>query len=277
MLRPSKTFNLIMFHSPPKKPNPFRFCDVCEADQNPKTMTCDLCTNKGGAYKMTDKATWVHNICSNWIPEVYQVASPVNISKSVLTLSSVDKKRFRLSCDMCKAKSKGACVQCTFGRCISACHPWCMIHDPRGWTKRVAKEPESGEMVWEMYCKTHAHCVAEPVKPRPKPKANSSSSNQPEEEVLPVVEYRPKPRARGPRILTMSHQNQKTGRGPKATNTTAFAVRTFSEWPGQAEGEGMDLDHFWKVVGMAYPEDHNKVFINFTRTLLILHISVHSP
>jgi hypothetical protein len=31
---------------------------------------------------------------------------------------------------------------------------------------------------------------------------------------------------------------------------------TMSEWPGQAEGEAMDLEHFWNIVSMQYPEDH---------------------
>jgi hypothetical protein len=38
----------------------------------------------------------------------------------------------------------------------------------------------------------------------------------------------------------------------------AFAVHTFSEWPGQTEGEPMDLPHIWNVISMQYPEDHPK-------------------
>jgi len=44
--------------------------------------------------------------------------------------------------------------------------------------------------------------------------------------------------------------------GTKAAPKT-FPIRSMSEWPGQAEGEAMDLDHFWNVVGSAYPEDHS--------------------
>jgi hypothetical protein len=35
-----------------------------------------------------------------------------------------------------------------------------------------------------------------------------------------------------------------------------FKVCNMSEWPGQSVGEAMDLQHFWQVVLMHYPEDH---------------------
>lgn len=35
-----------------------------------------------------------------------------------------------------------------------------------------------------------------------------------------------------------------------------FKVCTMFEWPGQSEGEAMDLAHFWQVAAMHYPEDH---------------------
>lgn len=42
-----------------------------------------------------------------------------------------------------------------------------------------------------------------------------------------------------------------------------FIVHNFSEWPGQAEGEPMDLPHIWNVVSMMYPEDHSKEVKDF--------------
>ena len=33
------------------------------------------------------------------------------------------------------------------------------------------------------------------------------------------------------------------------------AILNLSDWPGQAEGEPLDLQHFWNVVSMMYPED----------------------
>jgi hypothetical protein len=39
-----------------------------------------------------------------------------------------------------------------------------------------------------------------------------------------------------------------------------------SEWPGQSEGEGMDLDHFWNVVSMYHPEDHPVEWLHFMKS-----------
>jgi hypothetical protein len=42
-----------------------------------------------------------------------------------------------------------------------------------------------------------------------------------------------------------------------AVGSKLFKVCTMSEWPGQSEGEAMDLQHFWQVALMQYPEDHS--------------------
>ena len=34
-----------------------------------------------------------------------------------------------------------------------------------------------------------------------------------------------------------------------------FPLPTMTEWPGQTEGNPMDLEHFWKVISQYYPED----------------------
>jgi hypothetical protein len=55
-----------------------------------------------------------------------------------------------------------------------------------------------------------------------------------------------------------------TAGGPstRGSSSAAGAGRTFpilsmNEWPGLSEGEPMDLDHFWNVVGSFHPEDHS--------------------
>lgn len=40
-----------------------------------------------------------------------------------------------------------------------------------------------------------------------------------------------------------------------------FMVWILSEWPGQSEGEPIDLPHFWNVVSMMYPEQHSQEVI----------------
>jgi hypothetical protein len=41
-----------------------------------------------------------------------------------------------------------------------------------------------------------------------------------------------------------------------------FPVLTMLEWPGQAEGESMDLEHFWNVIAMQFPEDHTAEWLD---------------
>ena len=125
----------------------FRFCNVCaeKTDSDPATTVCELCSNTGGAYYPTDKSgKWVHALCSYWIPELYM--SKIK-GVSVTMLTNLDKKRFKLKCSLCTLK--GACIQCCYGRCATAAHPYCVFHRPQGFTKRVVKN-EDGEMLWEV-------------------------------------------------------------------------------------------------------------------------------
>ena len=147
-------------------------CDVCQAGDDNATPLCELCSNVGGALKKSDQGKWVHTLCCNWIPEVY--VRDLGQGEFKVTLNQLDKKRYRLKCQLCT--SKGACIQCAYGRCASAAHPWCVHHCNKGWTKRVVKLPD-GEPIWEMFCKQHASCVSEPVKPRPKPKPQPVARN----------------------------------------------------------------------------------------------------
>ena len=126
---------------------------------------CELCQNVGGAYKALDKpGKWIHSLCASWIPEIYFLDTK---KTSLMTTSRLDKKRFRLKCALCSGK--GACIECKHGKCRTAAHPWCVLHNPCGFTKRVIKD-EDNTMVWDIFCKTHASSVSEPLKPKPKSK-----------------------------------------------------------------------------------------------------------
>ena len=126
---------------------------------------CELCQNVGGAYKALDKpGKWIHSLCASWIPEIYFLDSK---KTSLMTTSRLDKKRFRLKCALCPGK--GACIECKHGKCRTAAHPWCVLHNPCGFTKRVIKD-EDNTMVWDIFCKAHASSVSEPLKPKPKSK-----------------------------------------------------------------------------------------------------------
>lgn len=118
---------------------------------------CELCKFTGGAYKQADsKGLWVHQLCANWQPEVYVVEKG---GQTLINISGLDKARMRLKCSHCHV-SGGASVQCSYGRCTVAVHPWCCLHDPKGFTKRIVKTPD-GDTLWEIFCKAHASAISD--------------------------------------------------------------------------------------------------------------------
>lgn len=146
----------------------FRYCYACAAGVDPSTTPCEVCPFTGGAYKPTFKTgKWAHSLCCQWIPEIY-VTQESKKSTPSLNLMNLDKKRYRLKCALCHS-TKGAAVQCSFGRCTTSVHPWCALKNPQGFTRRVVVNPE-GETLWEIFCKAHASAVSEPLKPKPKAK-----------------------------------------------------------------------------------------------------------
>ena len=408
--------------------NLLRFCDVCAAGEDVHKTVCELCQNCGGAYKALDKpGKWIHSLCASWIPEIYFLDTK---KTALMTINRLDKKRFRLKCALCSGK--GACIECKHGKCRTAAHPWCVLHNPCGFTKRVIKD-EDNTMVWDIFCKTHASSVSEPIKPKPKskivqqlaaapipgseiivdekvkekeriakkallasnslpklsmahsvrkasssvPKKNQSESvtdltiqqNQESsssisiavkeikadlpstQEVTKVLSNSPSltgKKIRGPYKKKGSSQvkggddddddsekkcksvekekikekdkdteKEKEKEKEKANekdlakgkqisvnkvqfvvqpkqqkeiiksdvdaneiieidsdptqlsqNLKSFSIQTLNEWPGQSEGEAMDLEHFWNVAAMQYPEDHTIEVINPTLSLI---------
>jgi len=108
---------------------------------------------------------WAHSLCCQWIPEIYVV---LDKNAQNLNLVNLDKKRFKLRCGLC-SNNKGACVQCSYGRCTTSVHPWCALKTPQGCTRRIVSNAD-GEVMWEIFCKAHATAVSEPIKPKPKAK-----------------------------------------------------------------------------------------------------------
>ena len=127
---------------------------------------CEICSNTGGAYKSLDKpGKWIHSLCAAWIPEIYFIDSK---EPAKLTINRIDKKRFKLKCGLCS--TKGACVECKHGKCRTAAHPWCVLNNKKGgFTHRVVKD-EDDELIWQIFCATHASSVRDALKPKPKSK-----------------------------------------------------------------------------------------------------------
>ena len=115
-----------------------------------------------------NKDEWVHVLCATWMPEVF---IPV---AGFYDLSQISQRRYRMKCSLCKIY-KGAVVQCSYGRCCTAAHPWCAVQKELGFTSRVVPNPfDNDTLLWEVFCKTHCNAVSEPVKQKVKAKQTSS-------------------------------------------------------------------------------------------------------
>ena len=266
---------------------------------------------------MTEKpGRWVHVLCSFWIPEIFEVVTPAHKAADLppmhLNMAYLDKKRYKLKCGLCS--TKGACIQCCAGRCAIAAHPWCVVKNPKGFTRRIIKNDE-GNMVWEIFCKAHAKAVSEPYKPRSKAKQSvainigydsdgqHSPSQSGEPEYWPTTEkFKESTSSNSARHNNHNQDKQKLWMRnvnsvvdnkmlynasknrqsfssahiedddideavvpTSATNEeqVQFPILTFLEWPGQSEGEGMDLDHYWNVISTYFAEDHSKQWLNY--------------
>lgn len=67
-------------------------------------------------------------------------------------------------------------MQCSYGRCTTAVHPWCALRTDQGYTRRIIKD-EDNEVHWEIFCKTHAKAVSEPVKPKSNKNKNRAEAH----------------------------------------------------------------------------------------------------
>jgi len=51
-----------------------------------------------------------------------------------------------------------------------------------------------------------------------------------------------------------------------------------SDWPGQSEGEAMDLEHFWNIASMSCPEDHPVQWVDSTLDPVLTYLnSIRDP
>jgi hypothetical protein len=122
-------------------------CDACTVfgQTKRKLLRCALCPVKGGAMKpstisinnplFASKTSqesndeprplmlWVHLSCAHWIPELELWTK--NFNKSVTDLSLIDRKRFKLTCSICKQRGIGCCIQCSKGKCSVSFHVEC--------------------------------------------------------------------------------------------------------------------------------------------------------
>ncbi|XP_032859633.1 lysine-specific demethylase 4C isoform X2 [Tyto alba] len=86
---------------------------------------CCLCNLRGGALKRTTDKKWAHVICAIAIPEVRFG----NVTeRTLIDTSRVPLERLKLKCIFCRERIKsnfGACIQCSYGRCLASFHVTC--------------------------------------------------------------------------------------------------------------------------------------------------------
>lgn len=270
-----------------------RFCYVCAKGLKPSETTCELCSFKGGAYKPIDKkGKWTHCLCATWIPELFEQHNPSE--PPTWQFQHLDKRRYNLKCALCK--TKGACVQCSYGRCTTGVHPWCALRNPQGFTRRIVKD-EDGDPHWEIFCKAHAKAVSDPIKKSSKNKnfSNSTSAlfeednqNWDETDTKPASQQGRRQSASADTTVDLNNNlhvvtdliddmhipleddddNQSDSDDDEKPSGLAGALQEQSassfpalnliEWPGQSEGDGMDLDHFWNFTSSFFAEDHTR-------------------
>ncbi|MCD7449008.1 hypothetical protein HAX54_048091 [Datura stramonium] len=103
------------------------FCAQCLASKSsetetPKSFTCCLCPETGGALKSTmNEGKWAHVVCSLFVPEVFFVDPE---GREGIDFSKVPKRRWERKCYICKSK-KGCAIDCSEPKCPLSFHVTC--------------------------------------------------------------------------------------------------------------------------------------------------------
>lgn len=126
-----------------------------------------MCAHIGGAYKSgaTEATTWVHALCSNWIPELYEDANDEPTHGPLVHIEKLNTARLKLRCFLCN-ETGGAGVQCCYALCQKAVHPSCMLREPNDFTWRVVESTnkEGPSFTRELFCPAHADRVGTALK-----------------------------------------------------------------------------------------------------------------
>ncbi|XP_043917027.1 lysine-specific demethylase 4C isoform X2 [Protopterus annectens] len=128
------------YGAPPPENSKSWMC--CRCSNGAWKAECCLCSLRGGALKQTTDRRWIHVICAIAVPEVRFVSvaerSPIDVKK-------IPSQRLKLKCVFCQKQTKehkGACVQCSLGRCPTSFHVTCahaagVMMEPDEWPSAV--------------------------------------------------------------------------------------------------------------------------------------------
>ncbi|KAJ2908436.1 hypothetical protein GGI21_002888, partial [Coemansia aciculifera] len=113
-------------------------------------VSCQLCPQRGGAFKKTSTNKWAHLLCALWIPEV-GIANTVYM-EPIDSLDQIPRSRWKLNCNLCHRKV-GACIQCSQKQCMTAFHATCARKARLSMTVRADRR--TGETVFRAFCERH--------------------------------------------------------------------------------------------------------------------------
>lgn len=110
---------------------------------------CVLCPNEIPDFEvlpLVGSTQTAHRVCANFVPETY-------VDRGVVYgFNDIPRGRMDLRCVHCRSK-RGACVQCSFPKCVRAYHMTCA--DPAGVLCETTEDPESGQASIEYKCRFH--------------------------------------------------------------------------------------------------------------------------
>jgi len=143
-------------------------CGRCKSGE--RLVKCELCPQKGGAFKETSDGRYVHVQCGLACPDL-DIHKAGALERLEHPLKSIQAQRKALSCTTCKrkrgkdaeaCKRTGSCVQCSHPDCVTAFHVTCAQRDPSLYCQRIPSEgkgPKSDNR-WDFFCSKHQTAAA---------------------------------------------------------------------------------------------------------------------
>jgi len=186
-----------------------------------KREQCALCPRRDGAMKRTTDWRWAHLSCALFIPEVFFRGSPQG--REPVDMLQVPRRRFKVSCELCKRHGEGATVVCSEAGCGESFHITCNLaldnvcefreetgvvlnfcgrHSAQ-YRAKIERAGAGGALGWQIVKAKAKDAPAEPATPRdpttsPRTESPGESSGAATDEITPRRGVgRPRKKARG--------------------------------------------------------------------------------
>eukprot|EP00667_Euglena_gracilis_P002303 EG_transcript_2304 len=100
------------------------FCLKC-INSSTRTIRCEFCPSRVGAFKRTSRGNWGHVVCAQWIPQLgFNNADFVDVIVGEERL--LPHRRNALTCMVCDSE-EGVCIRCCARGCEAAYHVTCAM------------------------------------------------------------------------------------------------------------------------------------------------------